>query len=312
MNGVLLCEPNISEGRDRRLMDRLADSVRATDGVSLIHRSADRDHNRMVLAFAGTAERLLEALERLARLAVASIDMRRHAGQHPRIGAVDVVAFVAVPGRSPAEALKACRRFGRWLGSWGGIPAFFYGIAATRPEREALPNIRRGQFEGLAQKMSHPGWIPDEGPASPHLTAGATAVGVRAPLVRFNVNLDTADTAVARRIALRLRESAGGLPAVRALGLELRSRKMAQVSMNLLDYKVTSVPAVWNRTVELAADEGTRPVESEFIGPVPVRAYADLAGGGLHPDQMNLRMETSQLLDLEKLGDRDQFLTETA
>jgi len=271
VSGALLCEPNISEGRDPTRMDALAAAVSSTPGVQLIHRSADPDHHRMVLAYTGDPAAVVEATKRLAEEAFAWIDLREHDGRHPRVGALDVVPFVALDGLPEEEALAACRAFGSWVGL-RGVPVFYYERSATSPARRPLPALRAGGFERLAARMRQPGWAPDEGPRVPHPTAGAVIAGVRAPLVRFNVNLDTADPGPAREIARAVRESTGGLPRVRALGFELARRGLTQVSMNLTDYRTTSLTDAYAAVRREAAARGVEIAGVEVIGPVPAPA----------------------------------------
>ena len=285
----LLCEPNISEGRDERRMARFAASVAEADGVELIHRSSDPDHHRMVLAYRGSLEAVGAATKALAAAVYETLDLRRHQGAHPRLGALDVVPFVRGPGCTEEAALDVCRAFGRWCASTG-VPVFFYERAASSPERASLPRIRRGGFEGLSAKLSRPAWRPDLGPSAPHPSLGAVVTGVRRPLVRFNVNLDATDPSPARRIAASIRASGGGLPHVRALGLSLPRRGLTQVSMNLLRYAATPLTVVYEAVVRGARRERVGLAGVEFIGPVPAAAVSgvDVArwGAELAPDQI--------------------------
>lgn len=268
---MLLCEPNVSEGRDAETRRSLADLVRGTPGVRLIHVSSDPDHNRMVLAYVGAPAAVLEATTALASGVLERIDLREHAGEHPRVGALDVVPFVGLDAPGREAALGVCRRFGAWWGS-RGVPVWYYEAAATRPENRSLPRLRRGGFEGLAVRLEDPAEAPDEGPAAPHPTAGATCVGVRGPLVRFNVNLATRDVEVAKAIARTVRESSGGIPYVRALGIELRRRGRVQVSMNLTRYRETPILAAFRAVAQEAERYGVPLDDTELIGPVPADA----------------------------------------
>lgn len=287
----------MSEGRDPRRMDRFAAAVEKTRGVELLHRSADPDHHRMVLAYRGAPPVVVQATTALAAAVYAEVDLRRHRGRHPRIGALDVVPFVRGPSCPEADALGASRSFAEWAAR-GGVPVFFYERAATDPGRASLPAIRSGQFEGLAEKLSSPQWRPDLGPPAPHPSLGAVVVGVRGPLVRFNVNLDTEDPGPARRIAAAIRESDGGLRHVRALGISLRRRGLTQVSMNLTRYAVTGIDRVYERVAEGARVEGVRLAGCEFIGPVPAEALH-----GLDPARLDADLEPDQILELP--GTRD-------
>lgn len=265
--------------------------------MELLHRSADPDHHRMVLAYRGSPPVVVQATIALAAAVYAEVDLRRHRGRHPRIGALDVVPFVRGPGCPEVDALGASRSFAEWAAA-RSIPVFLYERAATNPDRTSLPAIRSGQFEGLAGKLSDPEWRPDLGPSAPHPSLGAVVVGVRGPLVRFNVNLDTEDPGPARRIAAAIRESGGGLRHVRALGVSLRRRGLTQVSMNLTRYAVTGIDAVYQRVADGAQTEGVALAGCEFIGPVPAEAIR-----GLDPARLDADLEPDQILELP--GTRD-------
>lgn len=280
-------------------MAGFAAAVEESPGVELIHRSADPDHHRMVLAYRGAPDAVVRATSALAAAVYAEVDLRRHRGQHPRIGALDVVPFVRGPGCPEADALAASRSFGEWAAAHS-VPVFFYERAATNPDRASLPRIRSGQFEGLAGKLSNPEWGPDLGPRAPHPALGAVVVGVRAALVRFNVNLDTEDPGPARRIAGAIRESSGGLPHVRALGIPLRRRGLTQVSMNLTRHAVTGVNTVYERVAAGARAEGVALAGSEFIGPVPADALR-----GLDPGRLDVDLGPGQILELPEAAHRE-------
>ncbi|HET9209345.1 MAG TPA: glutamate formimidoyltransferase, partial [Thermoanaerobaculia bacterium] len=239
----LECVPNVSEGRRPEVVARLAAAASSVPGVRLLDLSSDPDHNRSVLTLAGEPEGLHQGLLALYEAAVAEIDLTRHEGVHPRIGAVDVVPFVPL-GDTPMEAAAAAaNRLAPVVARRFGLPVYLYERAARRPERRLLANIRgnsrRGGLEGLAARLADPAWAPDFGPARPHPTAGATVIGARFFLIAFNAVLATSDVGIARAIAVQVRESGGGLPAVRAMGVHLASRGLAQVSMNLVDYRRT-------------------------------------------------------------------------
>lgn len=277
-------------------MARFAAAVEESRGVELLHTSADPDHHRMVLAYRGTPAAVVRATTALAAAVYAEVDLRRHRGRHPRIGALDVVPFVRGPGCPEVDALGAARSFAEWTTGYG-VPVFFYERAATNPDRIALPSIRSGQFEGLAEKLSDPGWKPDLGPHGPHPSLGAVAVGVRGPLVRLNVNLHTEDPGPARRIAAAIRESGGGLRHVRALGIPLRRRGLTQVSMNLTRYAVTGIDTVYERVAEGARAEGVALAGCEFIGPVPAEAIR-----GLDRERLDADLAPDQILELPGTG----------
>ena len=223
MKQILLCEPNISEGRNQDVVEQVADAVRAVAGVKLIDYSSDPDHNRSVFTYLGEPEDVLEATKRLVAKAFELIDMRGHHGSHPRQGAVDVAGFIPVRGVESAEAVEIARRFGRFVGELG-VPVYYYEDAATRPERKSLPDIRKGEYEALEAKLQQPEWAPDEGPAVFNAEVGALVTGARFPLVAFNVNLRTTDVSIADRIAKAVRHVSGGYRYVRAMGLPLEDK----------------------------------------------------------------------------------------
>lgn len=264
--------PNVSEGRRPDVLQQLVGSVSTRDGVWLLDYSADPSHNRSVLTLAGEPLAVQAALLRLAAVAVARIDLGQHRGVHPRLGAVDVVPFIPLEGSTLAQCIDLSRSFARAFADRFGIPVYLYEHSAADPGRRRLEHIRRGQFEGLALKMRQPEWQPDFGPDHPHPTAGATVVGARMPLIAFNVNLDSADLTVARQVAAAVRESSGGLPCVKALGLWLEHRNIAQVSMNLTDYSVTPLQEAFDAVRTAARSRGVDLLESELIGLVPAAA----------------------------------------
>jgi glutamate formiminotransferase len=267
------------------VVEELAAAVESVERVVLLDRTADVDHNRSVLTFAGPAEDVLRAMDAAADVAVARIDLRLHAGQHPRLGAIDVVPFVPLGDTTMEECVSVARAFGAGLGERHGLPVYLYARAATRPERVVLSDIRRPEYEGLGGLIQTPEFAPDFGPARVHPTAGATVVGARPFLIAYNIDLETEDQAVARRIAARVRERGGGLPQVQALGLFLADRGAAQVSMNLLDHTITPMWRVWEEVGRLAAEEGVAVRESELIGLAPLAALLSVADrAGVAPD----------------------------
>jgi glutamate formiminotransferase / 5-formyltetrahydrofolate cyclo-ligase len=277
MAGLVECVPNFSEGRRPEVIDAIADRVRATPWIHLLDRTSDADHNRSVLTFAGPAHDVTIAMEAAVEEAIARIDMNVHEGQHPRIGAVDVIPFVPLAGTTMDEAIELARGFGQRLAERFDLPVFLYAKAAQRSEREVLADIRRPQYEGLRELIGTPGNAPDFGPARLHPTAGAVAVGARPFLIAYNINLETRDLEIAKDIARRVRERGGGLPRVQALGLDLAELGCVQVSMNLLDFSVTPMWRVWETVTEMAAVEGVMARESELIGLVPLAALVDVA-----------------------------------
>jgi glutamate formiminotransferase / 5-formyltetrahydrofolate cyclo-ligase len=286
------CVPNFSEGRRADVVDALADAVAATPSVQLLDRTSDADHNRSVLTFAGPPAAVADAAAAAVAVALERIDMTAHSGQHPRLGAVDVVPFVPLGETTMDECVALARAFGERIADEHELPVYLYARAATRPERQVLADIRRPQFEGLAALIGTPDHAPDFGPARVHPTAGATVVGARPFLIAYNINLETRDVELAKRIARRVRESSGGLPRVQALGLYLDEGSCAQVSMNLLDHTVTPMWQVWQAVGELARAEGVDVRESELIGLCPLAALvavADHAGvDGALPDDRRI------------------------
>jgi glutamate formiminotransferase len=271
------CVPNISEGRRAEVVDACVASVREVDGVTLLDRTSDPDHDRSVVTFAGPPQAVTVAMRALATEAIARIDLRQHHGRHPRIGALDVAPFVPLGDTSMATCVELATRFGDWLAARYRLPVFLYARAARRQDREVLADIRRPGFEGLRAALAAPGGAPDIGPARPHPTAGATVTGARPFLVAWNIQLDTTDLTLARDIAGRIRERGGGLPAVQALGIPLDERGCVQVSMNLLDVARTPMWQVLERVRELATVAGVAIRDSELIGVAPLRAFLDTA-----------------------------------
>lgn len=302
--------PNVSEGRRPAVFDRLVVSLEGHPGARLLDASRDADHNRSVFTLAGDAAGLRAALLALYGVALAEIDLGRHRGVHPRIGAVDVVPFVALGDTSPAAAVAASRELAREVAERFDLPVYLYEQAASAPHRRSLAGLRRGGPEGLAARLAAslavppaagspggavggpaggpaspppPDWLPDFGPPRLHPTAGATAIGARPLLVAANALLDVADPEVAREVARAVRESSGGLPGVRALGLLLPSRGRAQVSMNLDDVARTPPAAAFDAVAREAARRGARVVERELIGLVPEAA---LGGEGEEAERL--------------------------
>lgn len=278
---LLECVPNVSEGRRPEVIARLAAAAASGPGVRLLDVSSDPDHNRTVFTLVGDPEGLNQSLLSFYEIALAEVDLTRHDGVHPRVGAVDVTPFVPL-GDTPMEvAVAAAERLGRAVAERFGLPVYLYERAARTPERRRLADIRRGQFEGLPARMADPAWAPDFGPARVHPTAGVTVIGARFFLIAFNAVLDTADPEIARAVARKVRESSGGLPAVRALGFYLARRGRAQVSMNLVDFRQTPVLKALDRVRYEAEALGTRVVETELIGLIPEEAVLGVARDAL-------------------------------
>jgi glutamate formiminotransferase len=273
MKSLIECIPNVSEGRRDEVVARIADTaLRAGTGVLLLDRTSDRDHNRSVFTFLGDGPGLLEAMTGLVEAALSEIDLRTHQGAHPRIGAVDVVPFVPVRGATTAECVALAKELGDRLAARFGLPVYLYEDAATAPERQNLANIRKGEFEGLAKKMAEPSWAPDFGPRAPHPTGGATVVGARAPLIAYNINLGTADLAVADRIARAIRHLSGGYRFVKAMGVKLEARGQVQVSINMTNFEKSPLHRVFETVKSEAERHGVPVVGSEIVGLVPEAA----------------------------------------
>jgi len=296
---LLECVPNISEGRDQDKIDSIAEEVKKQKGVKLLDVSSDRDHHRSVFTFIGEPLAIKDAALSLALKAIELIDMRKHRGGHPRLGAVDVVPFVPVQGVEMGEAVQLAREFGKELGR-KGVPVFFYEEAATSPERRELPLIRKGEYEGLKEKLKDPKWKPDEGPKSFNPKSGATVVGARFPLVAYNVNLKTEDLAIAKEIAKKVRFKDGGFPHVRAMGVDLREKGMVQVSMNLTNYRVTNIPQVYEFIKQEALQKGVEVEESEIVGLIPLFVLERIAQYYLKYPQFSINQIIEQrILEFE-------------
>ena len=270
---LIECVPNFSEGRDAATIEAITGAVRSVAGVVLLDRESDADHNRSVLTFAGPPEAVLEAAFRAVERAVALIDLNRHQGVHPRIGAADVVPFVPIEGLTLADCVRLAERLGEIIWKRLGVPVYFYEAAARAPARVNLENIRRGQFEGLREEVqTNPERLPDIGEARLHPTAGATVVGVRKFLIAYNINLTTAYVEIAKKIARAIRFSSGGFPFVKAMGVPLPSRNLAQVSMNLTDFEQTPIHRVFEAVRAEAARYGADIASSEIVGLIPRKA----------------------------------------
>ncbi len=268
MTGIVECVPNFSEGRHRRVLNGLAEALRGVPGAHLLDQQADAFHNRSVFTLAGDPEAMLEAAFRGVVVALEEIDLNQHRGQHPRMGAADVVPFVPLDGTTMDDCIDLARALGARIGEELAIPVFLYGKAATRPERENLAHVRLGQFEGLAASLGRsPERMPDFGPPRIHPTAGATAVGARGLLVAYNVYLDTDDLQPARAIARAIRTSGGGLPGVKALAFEVDGR--AQVSTNLVDLAATTPIQAFRAIATRAGSLGVAILKSEIVGLCP-------------------------------------------
>ncbi len=277
MKKIIECVPNFSEGRDVEKIEKIVDPFRGMEGVKLLDYQRDEDHNRLVVTAIGSPAPLKKAAIEAIGAAVSIIDMNSHEGQHPRMGAVDVVPFIPIRNTSMAEAVELSKEVAREVSETYDLPVFLYEKSATRPERENLANIRKGQFEGMAEKMKRPEWKSDFGPPTVHPTAGVTAIGARMPLVAFNVNLDTNKIEIADQIAKKVRHLSGGLRYCKGIGIELKERGIVQVSMNMTDYTKTALYRAFELIKIEAGRYGVNVVGSEIIGLVPMEALVDTA-----------------------------------
>jgi glutamate formiminotransferase / 5-formyltetrahydrofolate cyclo-ligase len=295
--------PNVSEGRRLEVVDRLADAISSVPGVFLLDRTSDASHNRSVFTLAGEDGPVTDALERLVAAAIHHIDMDGHTGEHPRIGAVDVIPFVPLADTSMDDCVALAQAFGRRLAGRFDLPVYLYARAATRPERVKLSDVRRGQYEGLKAEIDQHGREPDFGPARMHPSAGAVAVGARPFLIAYNINLASEDVELAKRIARRVRESGGGLPKVQGNGFWIEELRRAQVSMNLLDFSVTPLWLVWDTVRDLAAEDGVELVESELIGLAPQAAFLAVADRAGAPDDAPVEVRLTSAAAYLRLRD---------
>jgi len=288
---LIECIPNVSEGRRPDVVAEMANAIRAVPGARLLDFSSDASHNRSVFTLAGDAAGVEQAVMALFERAVAAIDLRTHHGEHPRMGAVDVVPFVPIEGVTMTECIALARKVGAAVADRFKIPVYLYEEASTNPARKNLEDIRRGEFEGLAAKMATEGWAPDFGPSAPHPSAGAAVVGARMALIAYNINLATDRLDVAKKIAAAIRHSSGGYRYVKAAGFKLEDRGIVQVSMNLTNYEKTPIFRVFETVKREAERYGVSILESEIVGLVPSAALNAAAEfylqiEGFKPDQV--------------------------
>lgn len=288
------CVPNFSEGRDREKIEKIVDPFRGKEKVKLLDYSNDEDHNRLVVTVVGEPQALKAAVLEAIGRAVELIDLNKHQGQHPRMGAVDVVPFIPIKGCTMEEAIGLSKEVGQEVADRYGVPVFLYEKSASAPHRENLAAIRKGEFEGMAEKIKQPEWKPDFGPAERHATAGTVAIGARMPLVAYNVNLGTNNLEIASAIAKKIRFIGGGLRYCKAMGVELHDRGIVQVSINMTDYTKTALYRAFELVKVEARRYGVPVVGSEIIGLVPMEALIDTASYylGLEDFSMNQVLET--------------------
>ena len=288
---IIECIPNVSEGRRPEIIDAIAAAIRAVPGVRLLDYSSDPSHNRSVFTLAGDAAGVKAAVLAIYEHAVPAIDLRHHSGEHPRLGAVDVVPFVPIEGVTMNDCVTLAKDVAQDVASRFQVPVYLYEDASSNPARKNLEDIRRGEFEGLAAKMASDDWTPDFGPRTPHPSAGASVIGARMPLIAYNINLATDRVDVAKKIAAAIRHSSGGFRFVKAAGFELKERGVVQVSMNLTNYEKTPIFRVFETVKREAERYGVQVLESEIVGLVPAAAlnaaaeyYLQIAG--FKPEQV--------------------------
>jgi glutamate formiminotransferase / 5-formyltetrahydrofolate cyclo-ligase len=277
MNKIIECVPNFSEGRDLNKVEKILDIFRGKQDLKLLDYSSDEDHNRSVVTIVGEPEAVKKAMVEAIGKAIELIDLTKHEGQHPRMGAVDVIPFIPIKNVTVDEADKLAKEVAKEASEKFGLPFFLYEKSASQSHRENLATVRKGQFEGMAEKMKDDMWKPDFGPETIHPTAGVTAIGARMPLVAYNINLSTNNLEIASKIAKQVRHLSGGFRYVKALGIELEDRGIVQVSMNLTDYTKTSIYRVFETVKMEAARYGVNVVGSEIVGLVPMQALVDTA-----------------------------------
>lgn len=275
MDKILMAEVNISEGTDNDVINQVKEAFLSVDGIEVVDIDSDKDHNRTVFTYKGSPENVLESTKRLAKKAVELIDMTKHKGSHPRMGAVDVVPFIPVREMTTEDCVEIAKEFGKYLGSLG-VPVYFYEDAQEKEYRKSLPKIRKGQYEALEEKMKDEAWAPDEGPKEFNPKSGATVTGARFPLVAFNINLDTQDLDLGKEIVKSVRAAAGGYTFVRAIALYLEDQKQVQVSMNMINYEKTPIHRVFETIKSEANRYNVNIVDTELVGPVPLAALRDV------------------------------------
>lgn len=277
MRQIIECVPNFSEGRDQQKIEKIVDNFRGRKGVKLLDYSSDEDHNRCVVTVVGERDALRDAVLAAVGTAVEAIDLTKHQGQHPRMGAVDVIPFIPIKNTTMDECVELSKEVGRAVAELYSLPVFLYEKSATAPHRENLAAIRKGEFEGMEEKIKLPEWAPDFGPARRHPTAGTVAIGARMPLVAFNINLNTDRLDIATAIGKRIRHLNGGYRFVKAMGVDLADRGIVQVSINMTDFTRTALYRVFETVRFEARRWGVTIAGSEIIGLVPMQALVDTA-----------------------------------
>lgn len=291
MAKIVECVPNISEGRNTEVIEAVIDQVRAVAGVTLLDYSSDPSHNRTVITFLGNPEGVAEAAVAVAKKAVELIDLTKHQGEHPRMGAVDVIPFIPIKEMTSEDCVELSKQVAKRVWEEAKMPVFLYEDSATAPHRVNLASIRKGQFEGMAEKVKEEQWEPDFGGRTIHPTAGVVAVGARMPLVAFNINLSTSDVEIASKIAKIIRRSSGGFDCVKALGVMLEERNVAQVSINMTNFHKTPLYRVLELTKAEAARWGVHVIGTEIIGLTPMQALIDSAEYYLQIEQFDFNKQ---------------------
>jgi len=271
MKEIIECVPNISEGRNKDVIEEVIENLKQTN-VKLLDYSSDPDHNRTVITFAGDRDSVKKGAVQVAKDAVRMIDLRKHTGTHPRMGSVDVIPFIPIKNVTMYDCVNLSKEVAEIISSELNVPVFLYAESATRESRRLLPEIRKGEFEGFFEKIKDPLWEPDYGPKEVHSSAGVTAVGAREFLIAYNINLNTKDINVAKRIARSIRESSGGLRFIQAKEMMLEDKGCVQVSINLLNYKKAPIYRVFEIVKMEAQRYGISVLESELVGLMPMRA----------------------------------------
>lgn len=293
MARLVQCVPNFSEGRDKEKLEKILDEIRVVEEVKLLDYSMDKDHNRSVVTFIGEPEAVVEAAFNACKKASEVIDLQNHKGEHPRMGATDVIPLIPISDVTMDECVELSNELGKRIGEELNISVYLYEKSAQKPERENLATVRKGQYEGMAEKLKSEGWEPDFGPVELNKTAGVTAVGARMPLVAYNINLGTSDIEIAKKIAKVIRASGGGYTFTKALGIEITERNIVQVSMNMVDYTKSSLFRVFDTVEREARRYGVNVIGSEIVGLVPMNALIDVADYYLRLENF----DTSQILE---------------
>ena len=301
MTQIIECVPNYSNGRDPDVLKQILRPLEDEPGIRVLDYEQDEDHNRAVVTVLGDADSLRRGIVDSVRIAAELIDLREHEGGHPRMGATDVVPFIPIREATMDDCVKLARQVGADIGALG-IPVFLYEKAAASAARENLARVRKGQFEGMAEKLREPEWKPDFGPAEPHVSAGVTAVGARMPLVAYNINLGTADLKTADSIARKVRHIGGGLRYVKAMGVLLEERGITQVSINMTDYSRTALYQVFEMVRMEARRYGVPVLGSEIVGLAPMAALLDTAAYYLGLEGFDSR----QIIETHLLGETDE------